>query len=360
MTDLVTTGPDLLDLRFGQTTEQLDGGRSQRTFLPLSHHQAERGYLHPGVAAAFTIGAARICAGLPLPLTSVALSFQRRIPLGHDLRAVVDDQDDGRVDIELRVVEDQGWDADPIGVLAHGEVRGGDPAPLPDRGELRSFATAPLPRPEEHTAHTACFVCGTDNPQGLDLTPGWHAPDTVLTGFTAGPGLAEGRAVSVEALPILTTCPTLLANRLHLDELGAPGAVAVDLEVRFHGDVAVPTTVRAVGQAAAEPGLGEQPRHLVSTDDRRLRGSGALVTEDGQVLATSMASWDVVDELPERDAGGVPPVDAFTPLKGGRPEERSSEDWGRSLPGRREAPGPRSEGDREELPSPRSQRQDDA
>lgn len=61
------------------------------------------------------------------------------------------------------------------------------------------------------------------------------------------------------------------------------------------------------------------------------------------MYASATGSWILVDAVPDRDPEGPVPADALMPLKAGRPEERSRDDWGEPLPGRRESPGPRSE-----------------
>lgn len=332
MTDLVTTGPPLLELRWGQfadaETGDSDGdGAVERAFYPASHYEGPPGYLHPGVLAAAVLGAAATTGGLPAPTASVSVAAHRLVPLGGDLRAVVATEG-GTVRVELHHHGRAATEDDPIDLLATGEVRGGEPTPPPDLGALRSVATVPIPEEQGDPVLAGDFVADGDHPRGLGLVPGWHAPDTVVTAFLASDQMAEGGVLSPAFVAAVLASPTLAATRDEVVTLGA-GALLTDYAVTFLRDAPASGALRTVGLAGP-------------TDADTVRGTAALLSEAGDVYAVAQASWTVVDEVPTREAGAEPPASEFLPLRGGR-AERAPEGEGQPLPGRREAPGPRSE-----------------
>ncbi|HEX2027205.1 MAG TPA: hypothetical protein VHF25_04320, partial [Nitriliruptorales bacterium] len=112
-------------------------------------------------------------------------------------------------------------------------------------------------------------------------------------------------------------------------------------EVGFHEELRPSQVVRAV---AFEGGRGREVEFGGERDDdRALHAVSALIDERGRVYATASATWIAVDEVPARASGGPTPLWREMPLKGGRPEDRSQNEWGQPLPGRREEAGPRSE-----------------
>lgn len=330
MTNLAVQGPPQLDLRWGQRSEERTDGRLQRAFHPRTEHQEADGYLHPGVTAAAVIGAAQMTVGLPAPLRSVAIDVRAPVPLGMDLAAVVDPTRDGGPTVELRVLERPELEDEPWRTAVHGSLDAEGRVELPNEGALRSLATVPVPEPQEHELYPRCFVCGQGNGQGLHLLPGWYAPDTVVSAFTASENMAEDGALPPAMVAALLSCPTLWACGSQLEELGAAAALLTTYEVHFLEPASASTQLRTVGLAA--------PR-----SDDLLTGSSALIGEDGRVHAVANASWQALDELPGRDPGRPDPARAFHPKKAGRPQERSDEGWGEPLPGRRETAGPRSE-----------------
>lgn len=330
MTDLPATGPAVLDLRWGKELEQRPDGRLQRALFPRRHQQEADGYLHPGVAAACVIGAVEKTLGLSDRPGSVAVRFDAPVPLGMDLRAVVG-SDDGTPAVRLQVEERPGvWD-EPVRDLAHGLVRSGDDHEVAGAGALRSAAISPAPGGEEHDLYPRCFVCGQSNPRGLGLLPAWQTQDTVVTAFMPGAEMADGEGrVPPTMVATLLSCPTLWACREQLRNLEAPAALLATYEVRLLGTPRAGSSLRAVGL------VGE-------ADERSLHASSALVAEEGTLHAVATATWLAIEDVPGREPRRPRPGGAASPLKGGRPEERSPRDWGESLPGRREVAGPRSE-----------------
>lgn len=336
MTTQPTTGPALLDIRWGQTTTQLPDGRVARELYPHTEHQETEGYLHPGIAAAAVLGAIEKTVGSASPATSAGIAFDAPVPLGMDLRVLVDEETN---DVEIEVHERADIEQEARRTVVRGTVGSGSAAEPPNAGALRAAAIAPVPEGQEHTLHAGCYVCGQDNPNGLQLLPGWAAPDTVVTAFLTPDSMVEGGTVPAPMIATLLSCPTLWAGRDHLDEVDAGGALTTTYEVQFLEEVPAAASLRTVGIAGAH-------------GDDTLRGSSALVAEDGTIHATATATWALLDEAPTREPGRPDPASAQTPLKGGRPEGRSSGDWGQPLPGRRETTGPRSEraGDHDRRP----------
>lgn len=327
MTDLVTTGPPLLELRWGQLTEE-DDGTVERSFFPASHYAGPPGYLHPGVLAAAVFGAAASSGGLPVPVSTLSVAAHRLVPLGTDLRIRADAGRD-LVGVEVRHHGPVATEDDPIDLLATGEVVGGTPVAPPNLGALRAAATVPIPDEQGDPLLAGDFVADPDVAGGLALVPGWQAPDTVVTAFLASEQMAEGGRLSPAFVAAILTSPTLAAGRDDLVAAGAAGALLTDLEVTFLRDAPTRGALRTVGLAGP-------------ADADRLRGSAGLVSEDGEVYAVAQASWSLVSEVPSREPGSPTPAHEYLPLRGGR-AERAPEDEGQPLPGRREAPGPRSE-----------------
>jgi hypothetical protein len=241
--------------------------------------------------------------------------------------------DDGGVEAVIEHLRDPATEQELVERTVRGGVRFGDRAPEPDLPDARQLAGVPLPEPEPQELFAGCVVCGSDNPRGLGLVPAWHAEGRVVSSLVPDERYAEdgvGGPVSPMVIAAMLSCPTLWACRHQLDASGAAGALLAAYEVRLHAEPTIPASLRTVGWAG-EP------------DETTLRGASALVDEDGRVYASATGSWILVDEVPERDPEGPPPADTLMPLKAGRPEDRSRDGWGAPLPGRREAPGPRSE-----------------
>ncbi len=332
MSNLVITGPPILGFKWDQLRRE-EGEGSTRDFYPEGRHQEARGYFHAGLAAAALLDAARILFGPPEDPTSVAVALHRLVPLGHDLRVSVAQSGEAEFRGELQHLDEPGWKADPLDLHVVGEMRFSGPEPAPDIGDFRELALVPVPEPQEHELFSSCFVCGQDNAGGLQLLPGWHADGRVVVSFYADERFSEAERkgeLSPLAVCALLSCPTLWANQHVLAQTGQSGALLTDYAVRFHGGVQVGTNLRTIG-IAGEP------------EAETLRGVSALVDERGELFATASATWRLVDEVPAREPGGAAPPSEEMPLKGGRPEVRSPDDWGQPLPGRREDAAPRSE-----------------
>jgi hypothetical protein len=331
MSDLVVTGPPVLELRWGQTARE-EEGRTIRDFYPERRFQEPRGYLHGGIAAASVLGAARLTGHDTEPPTSVAVSLGSPTPLGVPLRALAGTTDDGGAEVRVEHVRRVEAEEDIYAPTFRGTARFAGYEEAPDIADVRQLATVPIPEPEEHDLFAGCYVCGQANPEGLQLLPGWHAPGRVVVSFVPDERFVEGARkgrVPALVLPALLSCPTLWACREQLDATGRAGALLRTFEIRFHEEIRVSTVLRAVGWAGEPDG-----------DD--LRAASALVDEDGRIYATASASWRAVDDVPARDPDREPPLREEMPAKAGRPENRSDDDWGKPLPGRREEPGPRS------------------
>ncbi len=331
MADLIVTGPPALELKWGHHLTEEDGMR-QRRFFPETRHREPRGYLHGGLAAAAMLGASHLAIPAAEPATGVWVRLERPTPLGTDLRVGVS-HDGTDTDAVIEHLRDPETEHELLERTARGRVRFAGRTDEPDLPDARQLAAVPAPDPEPQQLFPGCVVCGHDNPRGLGLVPGWHAEGRVVSHFVADERYAEdgsGGPVSPIAVVALLSCPTLWACRHHLEAADRDAALLVSYEVRFHDDPKVPTPLRTVGWAG-EP------------DEDTLRGASALVDGDGRVYASATASWLLVDEVPDRDPEGPVPADTLMPLKAGRPEDRSRDGWGRPLPGRREAPGPRSE-----------------
>lgn len=341
MANLVTTGAPILDLRWGQeTTEREDG--TERTFNPKARHQEPVGYLHGGVAAGAVLDAAWTVGAPTDAPTSVAVAFRRPVPLGSDLRVVVRRQDDTTFEATVEHIHDPADEADVIDEHLSGFATFTGPAPAPDFADARELAAMDLPDPERHELFAGCFVCGQDNPEGLQLVPSHVTEDRVVTRVIPDERFSEPGTdrIPPSLMSTLLSCPTLWATAHRLDELGGGGALLADYEVRFHDEPRVSTVLRTVGIEGRPDGRaldqdGGRTRH-------RLRGLSALIDENGRLYATASGTWIVVDEVPARDLSEPVPRGEWAPLKAGRPEAHSPEDWGQSLPGRREEPGPRS------------------
>ncbi len=331
MANLVVSGPPILGMKWDQVWREEQTERA-RDFYPESRHQEAPGYLHGGLASAALLAAAGLYAPPRAP-TSVVVELRRLIPLGGDLRVSVAQADDSHFRCALQHLLEPSREADTVEVAAVGEVSFKGYEPAPDVADFRELTLVPVPEPQAHDLFAGCFVCGQDNTSGFRFLPGWHADGRVVISFYADERFSEGERKG-ELSPLVTStflsCPTLWANKHLLDATGRQGALLSNYAVRFHGQARVGTNLRTVA-IAGEP------------DAEFLRGVSALVDDRGEVFASASASWRIVDEMPAREPGRPTPASEEMPLKGGRPEVRSPDDWGRPLPGRREDPGPRSE-----------------
>lgn len=331
MTDLVTTGPPAIGLRWSQEAERRPDGHLQREFFPASHLHEARGYLHPGIAAAGLLGGTQLTTGLPSRVGGLSMSFEAPVPLGMDLTAVGQRAASDGLWTELQVLDRPDVREEPVRTLARGEIHPPSATPsVPDEGAFRAAASSEVPQPRGHELYRECFVCGQDNPRGLDLRPAWQAPDTVVTAFTPSQEMLEGDLLTPHMSSVLLSCPTLWACAGQLEQIGSPAALLATYEVAFLEDVRGSLQLRTVG-LAGEP------------EDGLLHGRSALIGEDGRLYATATASWQTVDRLPAREPGRPEAARTDSVFKGGRPETGSDPDYGQPLPGRRETPGPRSE-----------------
>lgn len=336
MSELVATGPPVLDLRWSQRTEEVEG-RLSRELYPKTHHRADPGYLHPGVAAAACLGAARLIAGPVDGVTSLAIAQAEPVPLDVDLRAVVPHPGPpGERDVRDSAVEIQHLHPPPgredvVDPLLVGSVHFGGYTDAPDLDDVRELARGPVPEERAHDLHAGCWVCGQAGVEGLSLLPGWVADGRVVTRFIPDERFGDdlGR-IGPDLMATVLACPTLWCNRHHLRERAVGGAVLTDYEVHIHDEPRISTVLRTVGYDG-EP------------DEERVRGMSALADEDGRIYASAFATWHLLDHEPAREPGEPTPRERRHPLKGGRPENRSPDEWGRSLPGRREMPGARTD-----------------
>lgn len=336
MSDLVSTGPSVLDLRWGQRTGS-ENGRRLREFYPKTHHREARGYLHPGVAASACVGAARLMAAPTDDVTSVSVSQPGPVPLGVDLRAVIPDGDDpGDREVrdtlvELERMHPPAEREEVVQPLLRGSVRFEGYTDPPELHDIRELARGPAPDMEEHDLYAGCWACGQDSVGGLGLLPGWVTDGRVVSRFQPDESFGDGNGrITPELMTAMLSCPTLWASRHHLDDRDAGGALLTDYEVHIHDEPRITTVLRTIGYDG-EP------------SEDRLHGMSALADENGRIYATAFASWRLTDEEPSREPGEPTPLHYRQPLKAGRPENRSSEEWGETLPGRREMPGPRTD-----------------
>lgn len=340
MTDLPTTGPPALTLKWGQETVERDG-RLERAFYPDTALHEPDGYLHGGAAAAAVLSAARLLVPAAGEPTSVALSLREPVPLGDDLVVSLSDGD-GTADVTIGRVLPADRESEVTEDLAFGTVTLDGPRDADDLADARQLAIVPIPEPQEHELFAGCYVCGQANPRGLQLLPGWHAPDRVVVSFIAQDRYVEGGRkgeVAPEAVCALLSCPTLWAVAGQLDDRPEDGALLASYSVDFHATPRTNTVLRTVAWAGRSGRHTEFPEHLA---DRQLHAVSALVDEDGTLYATAAATWVTVEEVPAREPGRPAPRYELMPEKAGRPEERSRGGWGVSAPGRRESPGPRS------------------
>ncbi|MBW3578547.1 MAG: hypothetical protein KY462_12560 [Actinobacteria bacterium] len=344
MTDLVTTGPPLLELSWGHHTTERDEGSLERAFYPATKYHKAPGYLHGGVAAAALVAAGRLLGLDAQPPTSVAVSVRRPVPLGDHLQVVLRPGDEAAHQATIQRLLPPDLETDTVERLVEGVVRFGGYEPAPDLADARQLAAVPKPDAESHELFADCWVCGQDNPEGLQLVPGWFADGRVVSRLIADERYAEGGPAAPAVSPLLIcamlACPTLWACREQLGARPEPAATLVDLDVHFHADARPSTVLRTVGFEGAS---GRSLEFEADDPDRYLHGVSALVGEDGTIYATAAGTWVAVAEVAEREPGRPTPAREFMPTKAGRPEERSSEDWGEPLPGRREMPGPRSD-----------------
>jgi len=142
-------------------------------------------------------------------------------------------------------------------------------------------------RMQQHDLHRRCIVCGSENPEGLQLPFAVQADGSVEARFACGrryegyPLLLHGGVVAAALDGAMTNC--LFAHGIE--------ALTAELTVRYHRPV-------AVGRPAVIRGWLERSAHgchLLAAEFR----------QDGRVAATGRAKFL---ECPRRPAAGAPAI----------------------------------------------------
>jgi hypothetical protein len=199
----------------------------------------------------------------------VEVTLRRPPPLDVELR--VDHGDDG-----LRVL-----DGDDLVAEAH-PVDGSSPDPVPDPVDLdRARVAAGRYGGRHDHPFPHCFTCGPARGEGDGLRiftgPVEGRPGVVAAPFTPPADLVDDHdRLTVPAVWAALDCPTAWPHM-------ADGTVAVlgRLRATVHGPAPAADTYVAVGRH--EGGEG-----------RKRFGSGALYTPEGELVASSFATWITV------------------------------------------------------------------
>jgi len=270
-------GPGI-GLRIG-TEELASGPVAGRSVHAAGHLHGPPGYLQGGLCAGVLLGAARRLDPIAAPPTSVDVALHAPTPLGERLGVVAHRYGAGEHQLEL-VHGDTTTVSGTVHLTGH---------ELASRAfDLMSLATVGLPAPQRQEVFPLCWVCGPDNPDGLRLLPGWHAPGQFVVPWIPDTAFDDGRgAIDPVVVCAVLDCPTLWANRHHLMSLERPAALLAALHVRFFGDAPVHEPLRLVA-------IADEP------DGRKLRARSALLDEDARVYATAAALWIAVTDLPAR------------------------------------------------------------
>lgn len=241
------------------------------------------GFLQGGLCAGALLAAARAVDPFGAPATHIDVRLHAPTPLEERIVARVRRVEAADYEVSLTHGDD---------VLVTGSLSlAGRDAPS-GVGDLRELARVPLPEPVPQTGHAfkGCWVCGYDNPDGLQLLPGWPAEGRIVTPWVPDAWVADEDTgeVAPEIVCAVLDCPTAFAS-WHELEASAYGAVLLaGYRVTFHEQAPVATEpLRTVAMADG-------------ADGRKLRARSALVDEEGVVYATAHGLWIAVNETPTR------------------------------------------------------------
>ena len=256
------------------------GGGWTGRLTTAAHLVGPPGIVQGGIASALGLVVARTAVPDPAPVTSIDARLHRPTPAGTEL--VVRSTRDG---IGTHVVEVGGADGSPTVtstvVLAGHEV-------TPRVADLVAMAAGPVPPPEPQEVFTDCWVCGTGNPEGLHLSPGFSRPDVVLQSWwpddacedPTRPGMVDPVAIAA-----VLDCPTVWSARDHLATGGWVGYLLAGMRITFFA----PTPMHDGYRIVATPD---------QRDGRKVQGRAALVSEEGGVHAVASAFQIATSELP--------------------------------------------------------------
>lgn len=264
------------------TTVTTMAGQDQVDLLVESHLNGPPDVVQGGIAAAMLLLAARSIDAFGAPVTSVDARLKAPTPTGTVVHGFVSRAEAATYEVETRL-DDR--------VLVEGTVELAGHDPVPRVADLAHLAGVPLPEPHPQHSAPTCWVCGSDNPDGLHLHPAWTPDGAIVQGFIPPEELAEENGtLDPVVIAALLDCPTVWCAQDHLDSLGMRGAVLGGFHVRYFADVPIGEPVRIVAKTDQAEG-------------RKIRARSAIVDEDGTVYAMASAFQYAVPDMP-----GVPPA----------------------------------------------------
>ncbi len=131
-----------------------------------------------------------------------------------------------------------------------------------------------------------CFVCGRDNPRGLQIKVKYLPEDTAAETELALPREFQGWADVIHGGILATLLDELMAHAVW--HFAGPG-VTIGMEVRFHQPLKPGEPVRVRGVMVSSNG------------SRRLAEAEIVRLADGKKIASGKSRFLLLDEKPHRE-----------------------------------------------------------
>ncbi len=276
----LTIGPTALGITLDADASVDDEGWLVRRLHVPEGLDGPRGILQGGIAASLPVGVARSVDRFGAPLTMVRARLHAPTTLGRShLARVRPAEGTACHDVEIR-------DGDRLLVSAQVELAGHEPSS--HAHDLTDLANVALPDPRPQVRYPDCWVCGarSGHPQAMHLYPGWHDPETVVSGWFPHDWTVRDDHGTVDELVVAAVldCPTAWACRDTVDAMGMDGPLLAGFELHVLRDAPVGELLRAVAR-------------FDGADGRRLHARGALIDEGGVAHAVVAALHVAVPDL---------------------------------------------------------------
>lgn len=272
-------GPAALGFALSADSDVSDGWLVRRLWVP-GGLDGPRGILQGGFSAAVLALAALAVDEIGAPLTGIDARLHAPTPIGTTIEiGVRPGSQAAHYDVRTR---------HGATVLVTGTVEIAGHDPVAHVHDLVEIAAGPLPAASPPAIFQDCWMCGSANhhPHAQRLFPGYRDDRTVVCGWVAAEelGVADG-VIDPMVVAAALDCPTGWACAQTIVDLATSGPLLAGYRLRFLRDARVMEPLRVVGR-------------LDTVDGRKLSTRGALIDDDGSVVAVSSALQVSVDEVP--------------------------------------------------------------
>lgn len=257
-----------------------DGWLIRQLYVPPDL-DGPRGILQGGFSAGVLASAAMAVDPIGAPLTGIEARLHAPTPTGTTVEIDVrPGPQTAHYEVRTRL---------GATVLASGRVELAGHEPTSHMHDLAEIAAGPLPAPSPPAIFQDCWMCGVANPHphAQRLFPGYRDDRTVVCGWVASEDLGDATGV-IDPMVVAAAldCPTGWACAQTIAEMATSGPLLAGYRVRFLRAAQVMEPLRVVG-------------HLDAVDGRKLSTRGAMIDDDGAVVAVTSALQIAVDEIPQ-------------------------------------------------------------